>query len=413
MSFMKENPSVHFDLVTTLFFYTLWCTYGCKYFKFVQGENTFSGCGPGNCIHKNMHGSGHRMAKQRLPFQQLILYLMMSTLSTFSGVDTMEKGALVGMMGLATSDFLFCLITMCGTFQPGAQMIYHSRNFVYYYTLYGNCIHNVLIKTSTWFTVILAVCRHFVVSHPITARQYMRCGHTLIAIGACVCFWVLLNVPLTYLWNPKSINCKEKTIIFLKPGAFQNNEQLKSTFSYLWFITGFAVPVCILAFCNIKLIYYLRKSTHVRGHENLRKSHSSHTRDVNQRRISLTLVVIISMFFLLVLPSEIMAFYVFIVKRKKTTTDGLQTVLTLCHMFLVLNFAANFGLYCIVNAYFRKTLAAWIKCYCLRSPRPLNITTLELTSTRKSTAFVYLSMTSKQSNVSRKNVLMNVPATSI
>lgn len=328
----------------------------------------------------------------------------------FSGVDTMEKGALVGMMGLATSDFLFCLITMCGTFQPGAQMIYHSKNFVYYYTLYGNCIHNILIKTSTWFTVILAVCRHFVVSHPITARQYMRCGHTLIAIGVCVCFWTLFNIPLTYLWDPKKIDCAKKTIIYLKLGVFQNNEGLKSTFSYIWFITGFAIPVCILAFCNIKLIYYLRKSTHIHGHENLRKSHRSQTRDQNQRRISLTLVVIISMFFLLVLPSEIMVFYVDLFKPNKTS--GLQTAYTVFNMLQVLNFAANFGWYCIVNAYFRKTIAFWIKCYCWRKSRPLNTGTSEFTS-RKTSAFVYLSMTSKQSNVSRKNVIMDVTVTSI
>ena len=99
--------------------------------------------------------------------------------SLLTGVDTMEKGALVGMMALAVSDFLFCVVTIPGAYLP-EKFIWYDKDFVYYHTIYSNFLQNTLIKTSTWFTVILAVSRYVVVSNPIRARQYVRCIHTVI-----------------------------------------------------------------------------------------------------------------------------------------------------------------------------------------------------------------------------------------
>ncbi len=313
----------------------------------------------------------------------------------------MEKGALVGMMGLASCDFLFCLLTISGTFQPSNQMIYHSKNFTYYYTLYGNYFHNVLIKTSTWFTVILAVSRHFVVSYPIRARQFMRCGQTLIAILICIFVWILLHIPLFYLWKPTSIQCLQQRIHFLQLGAFQNNSKLKMTFCYIWFFSGFVIPVCILAFCNTRLIHYLHRSRQLLAQEDTWLSPSNRSHDHNQRRISINLVAIVTMFFLLILPSEIAAFYVDCKDPNKS--DGLLYFLTFCNLLQVLNFSGNFLLYCICNAYFRKTLAAWLMCVkCCHSNGHSRTTNIELT-TRKVSTFMYLSAQTTHKYTMRKS----------
>ena len=271
----------------------------------------------------------------------------------------MEKGALVGMMALSASDFLFCIVTVSGTYLP-AQIIHRSRNLAFYYTMYCTCINNILIKTSTWFTVILAVSRHFAVSHPIKARQYMRCGHTVVAILLCVCLWIVLHIPLTYLWKVQTIACSVGPVYVLMSGKFQENTSFKNSFSYVWFIAGFAIPVLILAYCNIKLIYSLRISTTLRENDKIIHGRSAlrakQSRDSNQRRISLTLIAIITMFFILIFPSEIAHFYEEIVKPG----DGFKVVITICNLLQVINFSGNFVLYCIVNAYFRKTLRSWI-----------------------------------------------------
>ena len=71
----------------------------------------------------------------------------------------MEKGALVGMMALAASDFLFCLVAISGTFLP-QHIIFCEKDFAYYHALsVWKFLLNTLIKISTWFTVILAVSR--------------------------------------------------------------------------------------------------------------------------------------------------------------------------------------------------------------------------------------------------------------
>ena len=68
---------------------------------------------------------------------------------------------------LAVSDMLFCSVTLSGAYFPEDQMIYRSKNLHLYFTLYGSCIQNILIKTSTWFTVIMAVSRYFAVCYPM------------------------------------------------------------------------------------------------------------------------------------------------------------------------------------------------------------------------------------------------------
>ena len=272
----------------------------------------------------------------------------------------MEKGALVGMMALAASDFLFCVVTISGTYLP-AKIIHLRRDLAFYNTLYGNCINNILIKTSTWFTVILTVSRHFAVAHPIKARQYMRCEHTVGAILLCVCLWIALHIPLAYLWNVQTINCPNGRVFVLMTGKFQENIVFKSAFTYIWFIAGFAIPVLILAYCNIKLMHSLKISTTLRENDKMIQRSSivrvkQKARDSNQRRISMTLIAIVTMFFLLIFPSEIAHFYEDIAKPG----SGFKTVQMICNLLQVVNFAANFILYCIVNAYFRKTLRSWI-----------------------------------------------------
>ena len=171
----------------------------------------------------------------------------------------MEKGALVGMMALAVSDLLFCAVTISGTYLP-ENFVYYEKNFVFYFTVYGNFVQNILIKTSTWFTLILAVSRYVVVSNPIRAQQYMRCIHTVIAILACIVIWILLHIPLTYMWKVIVIQCPVPTIYIVIPGTFVKNQQLNSVFTYIWGTLGFILPIVILVYCNFKLIHSLQLS---------------------------------------------------------------------------------------------------------------------------------------------------------
>ena len=266
----------------------------------------------------------------------------------------MEKGALVGMMALAVSDFLFCVVTISGTYLP-PEYYFMQKNFVYFHTLYGNFLQNTLIKTSTWFTVILAVSRYVVVSNPIRARQYMRCIHTVIAILTCTVIWILLHIPLTYYWKVIVIHCPVPTIYLLVSGPFVKNQRLNSAFTYLWGTFGFILPIFTLAYCNFKLIHSLRLSRKLRKHrqEGQRKFSDFN----NQKFITVTLISIVFMYFVLVMPSELAHFYGEIAGQKYT--GAYRLVLITSNLLQAVNFSMNFVLYCIVNQYFRKVIRLW------------------------------------------------------
>ena len=284
------------------------------------------------------------------------LFFFVYAFMIFPGVDTMEKGALVGMMALAASDFLFCVVTIAGTYLP-PQLTFYKKDFIYYYTLYGNFIQNTLIKTSTWFTVILAVSRYVVVSNPIRARQYMRCIHTVIAILTCTMIWTLLHIPLTYYWKVIVIHCPVPTKYFLISGTFVKNNILNSIFTNIWGIFGFFIPMIILAYCNLKLIHSLHLSGQIRKQK--QEGQKRMTNNNTQKLLTVTLVSIVCMFFILVLPSELVYFYGQITQLNSYSQTFRVLTLT-SNLFQAINFSMNFVLYCFVNRYFRKTIRNWL-----------------------------------------------------
>ena len=316
----------------------------------------------------------------------------------FVGVDTMEKGALVGMMSLALSDMLFCIVTISGINVPVARMIHNRKDFVFYYTLYANCIQNILVKTSTWFTVILGASRNFVVSNPIKARKFLKCRHTVTAIVLCTILWVLLHIPLAFTFNVKELNCPKGTKYLLKSGLFADQHKLRVSFMYIWFIIGFVIPVCVLAYCNTKLIWSLRHSIKLRRHDSESRIQSAGVNrrqlqrrlsetsfcsisgqrsinsdssmkkgtatqslnSVNQKRITYTLIAIVVLFFICIFPSEVMQFYG---ERNKPEYKGaFRFMINFANLLQAINSSGNFVLYCLVNSYFRKTLKQWWRC---------------------------------------------------
>lgn len=279
----------------------------------------------------------------------------------------MEKGALIGMISLALSDLLFCLVTLSGTYLPGAQMIYYDQDFTFYYTIYANVVQNILIKLSTWITVILALSRLFVVKHPIFARQYMQVSHTVCAILSALVFWTLLHVPLCLMWKVKTIDCPVADIYILEPGIFLLNEHLNISFTIVWAITGFILPMAVLTYATYKLVHSLKISLKFKYNNSQTVpvmnrrciQHSSH------RLITVMLISIVVVFHVCVLPSEIVHLYE---DLAQPDYEGAFRILMLtANLLQVFNFSINFILYCLVNRYFRSTLRGWFAMLpCLR-----------------------------------------------
>ena len=270
----------------------------------------------------------------------------------------MEKGATIGLVALAISDLLFCIVTMAVTFSLDYSMYYTEKTMSYYMTLYGNYFHNVLIKTSTWFTVIMAIGRFAAVCYPMRARQYMRPCHTVVAIIASCVVWTILLIPFLWTWKVKSFNCSHgKSVYILDIGTYIMDKNLNMTMTFVWAVFGVFLPIIILAYCNIRLIYSLHLSRQSR-HETLR---SSSRPCHHQQRINITLISIVVIFFICIIPSEILHFSLNFIASSDSNSD-LSKITVACNFLQAINFSANFALYCVVHNYFRKAVLQLIPC---------------------------------------------------
>ena len=200
----------------------------------------------------------------------------------------------------------------------------------------------------------MAVC------HPLRARQWASPTRTLVAIiiGTLTCF--TLHLPFLWTWQVEEIHCQNyNTIYILLDGTFSSNLYLRNAFTYMWATLGFFVPVAILAFCNAHLISSLRESARIQQHSQV--SRSTAAKDA-QRRISITLVSIVILFFILICPSEFVHFYGEVMEIHDFATYDLAVRIT--NILQACNFSFNFVLYCIVNTYFRRAMSNIVLLIC-------------------------------------------------
>ena len=228
----------------------------------------------------------------------LILLIFLRRLRQ-SNVNAIEKGTIIGLMALEFSDLAYCLISSVGSLVP-SQILFTHTNFSYYYQLYAPVLQNIFMKTSTWLTTIVGFGRYAVVCQPF-ARQLIRMYHLKIAIACTFLFSFLIHIPLLWVHEVRTLNCGTISLYTLDIGLFVKHVTLNNTFTYLWAILGYIIPVCILGYCNVCLIVSLRQS--MKLHSRLRVH--SRSSDAHEQ-ITVTLVIVVLMFIVLVSPSEIL-----------------------------------------------------------------------------------------------------------
>ncbi len=259
---------------------------------------------------------------------------------------------------MAIVDLTFCVITLFDSIFLDDNLVYRDKNASYFFTLYGIFFQNTLIKMSTWCTVIMAISRHMVVCYPMKARQFMKPVHTVVAIITTLTIWIFLHLPALWTWTVKSIACsQDRTIFLLSAGYLMEQLQVRRAFMMTWFILGFVIPFIILLICNIRLIKSLNTSNRLRNNS----LSSSNIQHETNRRITITLIGIILMFFVCVCPSEIVHFYS---DQSFGARQGnsLSLVLTACNMIQVINFSGNFALYFSANLTFRRGFWQLVRC---------------------------------------------------
>ena len=187
------------------------------------------------------------------------------------GVSKIERGSTLGLIGLAGSDFGFCIFTFFSALVPNDDIIFENKSLSYFMAIYGSYIINTFIKTSTAFTVILSIGRYYAVCFPLEARQYLKDKYTIVALIISAIFWFCCHIPLTWTMEGITTECLHEyssdviTIHYVIPGKFTRNRALAMTMTYIWAVTGFFIPVSILGYCNYKLVASLIVSSRLRS----------------------------------------------------------------------------------------------------------------------------------------------------
>lgn len=297
-----------------------------------------------------------------------------STISLFASVTSSFL-----FPGLAVSDALFCLAVLPSSYVGAGSFGFYGFGLRILYAAHGIALINTFILSSTWLTVAMAVSRYVAICHPLRARQVLG--------GRAAAVWTLIGVfgasvvvsAPHFLRNTiDSIPCAEGgRFYFVDNGWLAKRKSLETAYQWSVFVVGILLPFVVLIFCNVNLVAALRRSVRMRldatgtgssfrkyskpeivrvrflaatgtGTGLSRRTGGDGGKAAN--RVTLTLIVIVVMYFILVLPSEVMTF---LNKMILTNIDHLSTynvVLAIANAFQAINFSFNFLLYCAVNS---------------------------------------------------------------
>ena len=330
-------------------------------------------------------------------------------------IDTVERGASYCILAMGLSDILFCIITLGAALFQKDAVLYDYKNISFYFAMSGNYLQNVLLKTSTGITVITGIYRYMVTLKPHASRSHLTPCFSILASIFSPIFWLCLYIPLLWEWEEHTVSCKEKTLWILKPGYFQTNTMLKKIFENVWAFWGFLVPICILCYCNARIMM----SPHFR-HKNrqtysvmdkintsvdcgstsqtLTRTPTKQNKKSQKARqcMGVILVSIVVCFVVLVSPSEIIHIYITFkdIEIDERHNIIMYHIFIICNILQVVNMSCNFALYCLVSSQFRKTLKSlFCRNSCVKT-HAINEFKMQVRLSRKSVSAGEISMQS-------------------
>ena len=285
--------------------------------------------------------------------------IVFSKKKTCRTLDEIEYCTTICLVALAISDMMFCVCIFPKTFDKRTYDVYTRNEIMMYYKMYASFAINSFIMSSTLLTVLTAIMRYTAICHPFHSRQFISFTKTIIAVVVLFLFSFAFNTPHIWRFSISQVDCVGPEAYYtLEKGELFENDSFTYTHKLMWAVLGNFVPLVMLLYCNIRLVKALHASQKLR---------LLHSRDnvgclSAHRRINITLITIIILFFILVAPSEISKFISNISNSDKSPrsqyTNTMVSMIT--NALQCINFSVNFILYYIIIAPFRKTLHEFI-----------------------------------------------------
>ncbi|KAK3086382.1 hypothetical protein FSP39_017635 [Pinctada imbricata] len=212
-----------------------------------------------------------------------ILNLMVLTREKIQcSLTRMEKSAHIGLIALAVSDFMFCLLALLFTLLPSKPPFYNAPSGVMYYHWLGGNFITLFIVSSTWLIVVMAGERYLAVCHPFKARNFISLKKTKITIIVVFVTCLISTVPLFFEKEIKKTLCSDMSSIYQIVVRSDYGSKGVSIRRLVWAIVFDFIPSLALLVFNTCLVWKIHSAKKLRkqmapGHDVSRNTLTYHS----------------------------------------------------------------------------------------------------------------------------------------
>lgn len=193
----------------------------------------------------------------------ILNFMVLTREKIHHSLSKMENSAHIGLIALAVSDFMFCLLAFLYT-QLEFQDHYKELSIVLYYDWLGSSFITVFIITSTWLTVYMAGERYVAVCHPFKARKLISLRKTRTTVFLVYILCMSATVPLGFEKAIKSKNSTDGTILYSIETRPEFNDSVIGIRRLVWSILFDFIPCAALLYFNTCLIYKIHRAKIIR-----------------------------------------------------------------------------------------------------------------------------------------------------
>ncbi|XP_064641125.1 probable G-protein coupled receptor 139 [Lineus longissimus] len=278
-----------------------------------------------------------------------------------------ERSANNGLVALAVSDLMFCLLAFPTTFLPEDQQ-FPDKGFFLYYGIYCAALINIFIMSSTWLTVVMATERYLAICHPLKSRKILTMHRSKVAIVMVFVLSVVVNIPVFWRYSFREEFCDNSTHYTAVMLELFGSNSLDHAYRTVWATLGNFIPLILLVFFNFCLIRQIHKS-YAERRKYAKGSFRGHHETETNNRVTVTLISIVVMFLVLVAPSEVVKHIAKLANENIEENYTYKTLEVITNVMQTVNFSANFILYCCINPSFRRTMKHMFCAHCEKRTR--------------------------------------------
>ncbi|KAL8589994.1 hypothetical protein ACOMHN_007019 [Nucella lapillus] len=192
----------------------------------------------------------------------------------------MEISANTGLIGLAVSDLMFCLMVLLISVLPLKPYYSPGEVMVYFDVSLGGCI-TVFIVTSTCLIVVMAAERYVAVCHPLKARRFISLKRTRTYVILLFVLCPLFTLPVFREKYINRVTCVDGSTLYTVETVPRDSVVVRRI---VWAICFDFVPCAALIYFNACLIWKIHKTKQLRKKMTpLRTSYTQNT-DKNKMR---------------------------------------------------------------------------------------------------------------------------------